>query len=49
MWSRGSMPPEGPIAVQAHRAPTGRRAEQRGLRQRFARPSWLGSHDGELR
>jgi biotin-(acetyl-CoA carboxylase) ligase len=29
--------------------PAGRRAEQRGLRQRLARPSWLGSHDGEPR
>ena len=28
---------------------TGRRAERHGLRQRLARPSWLGSHEGELR
>jgi biotin-(acetyl-CoA carboxylase) ligase len=27
----------------------GRRAERHGLRQRLARPSWLGSHDGEGR
>jgi biotin-(acetyl-CoA carboxylase) ligase len=27
----------------------GRRAERYGLRQRLATPSWLGSHDGELR
>jgi biotin-(acetyl-CoA carboxylase) ligase len=28
---------------------TGRHAARHGLRQRLARPSWLGSHDGELR
>ena len=27
----------------------GRRAERHGLRQRLAKPSWLGSHEGELR
>jgi biotin-(acetyl-CoA carboxylase) ligase len=27
----------------------GRRTERHGLRERLARPSWLGPHDGELR
>jgi biotin-(acetyl-CoA carboxylase) ligase len=36
---------DGDLLVQR----SGRRAERHGLRRRLARPSWLGSHDGEPR